>query len=512
MLNDLKDVDQLQKMVHRALQEESLLDFTHANNADYESNWFHEELCHKLEKFFMDIILKKSPRLMIFAPPRHGKSELASRQFTAWVLGKVNKLKMKFEIMQTSYSGDLAGKMGKDVKSIMDGENFKDVFPDAMIPDRGKMYDGNTYINKDNEFELVGGLQSVRLAGVGGSLTGMGAHLLTIDDPVKDQQEANSKTRRDAVWDWYTTVARTRVAPGGGVLVILTRWHKDDLAGRILKKAEEFKKQDFSHLTEEQRLEKYKEVDDFEVISYPAIATEDEEHRKEGGALHPERFPLSELVKTKNSMEPSRWSSLYQQNPYIAGGNMIKTGFWQWYDVDAMPNLKYKFITGDTALKDGEKNDYSVFQLWGKDLTLNRIYLIDMIRGKWIGEDLDINLVAFYNKHKGDLVDYHNVNIRDVFIEDKASGTNLIQRMQQQELMPVTPVSRTKDKYTRTQDAEPYVRQGYVYLPSHKPPFVANVLEESSAFPNAEHDDVWDATMDAIDTQFIQEYNIYSGA
>ncbi len=209
-------------------------------------------------------------------------------------------------------------------------------------------------------------------------------------------------------------------------------------------------------------------------------------------------------------MEPSRWASLYQQDPYVEGGNMIKSSFWMWYSKKAQPSYAYKFITADTALKDGEKHDYTVFQLWGR--YGKGIYLLDMLKGKWIGDMLDINLVAFYNKHKGDTDSYHNVHIRHVFIEDKASGTNLIQRMQQNEGMPVFPIKRVKDKYTRTQECEPFLRNGYVFLPDNKPPFVSEVMMEAEEFPNAEHDDVWDTTMDAIATQFIDIVNPYDGA
>lgn len=496
------DVDCLIGELENQIKRESLLDFTISNIPDYEHNWFHESLCNKLEQFYEDVKNKKSPRLMIFAPPRHGKSELASRQFPAWCLGKDPNL----EIIAASYASSLAQRMGKDVKKRMSQEDYRSIFPETVLPRRGQVYDGVAYDNTNDLFQMVGKRGSYRPAGVDGGITGMGADILIIDDPVKGAAEANSPVRRESVFEWYSADARTRVQPGGGILIILTRWHKEDLAGMILKRYKEFQQLD---LTEEDLagMDKSDLADNFEVFSYPAIATEDEEFRKKGEALHPERYPLGSILKIKNSISRSRFDSLYQQSPKVKGGHHIKSDWWQYYSRKTPPPFDYLFITADTAQKTKEENDYSVLSCWG--VHNRRLYLWDMWRDKWDAPTLQKKAELFWQKHKGDPNNYFSVKCRAFYVEDKSSGTGLIQTLRKKGGIPIIPIQRSIDKLTRCEDTAPWVENGSVFLPDDFNN-AAIMAEEAEGFPNETHDDTLDTLMDAVEILFHSGGDLYN--
>lgn len=501
-IDNLADLEILENELENQYSRESLLKFTCDSVPNYKYNWFHELLCARLEKFYEDVEAGKSPRLMIFAPPRHGKSELASRQFPAWALGKNPDL----EVISTSYSADLAQSMGKDVKKRMNAEDYKEMFEDTVLPERGKFYDGVSYDNTNELFQIVSKRGSYRPAGVGGGITGRGADIFIIDDPIKDAKEANSETTRESVWDWYTTTARTRIQPGGGMLIILTRWHKDDLAGRILKRYKEFL-DDPDSVERDENDEPI--VDNFDVFSFPAIATEDEEFRKLGDPLHPERYPLGSLIQIKNSIANSRFDALYQQSPVTKGGNHIESEWWRWYDPQKPPRFDYKFITADTAQKTKEENDYSVLSCWG--VFERRLYFVDMYRGKWKSPTLLAKAQAFWAKHKGDPNDYFASNCRAFYVEDKASGTGLIQTLESPEYggIPVIPVQRNIDKLTRCEDTAPWIENGSVYLPKGLG-ISTTMSEEAEEFPNATNDDALDTLMDAVELTFSANAFFYS--
>ena len=196
-------------------------------------------------------------------------------------------------------------------------------------------------------FEIVGHKGAYRSAGVGGGITGMGADISIIDDPVKDAAEANSQTFRDRVWEWYITTLYTRLSPKSGILLGMTRWHEDDLAGRLIQEAK-------------------KGGDKWKVLLFPAIAQEDEEFRKKGEPLHPERFSLERYKSIKKAIGSYAWTALYQQNPTIKGGEIIKGSWFDRFEV--LPRIKKAGVFVDTAQKKGEHNDYSVLLLAGLSL------------------------------------------------------------------------------------------------------------------------------------------------
>ena len=293
----------------------SLEKFIELTTPGYRFGWFNVEVCRILDGFFEDVERGRAPRLMLFAPPRSGKSEIVSRKFPAYALGRNPDL----QILATSYSADLADTNNMDVQRLIDEDIYRQVFPDTTLARSvaGNAQSRGRWRRKKNVFDVVGHRGVYRSAGVDGGITGMGGNILIIDDPVKDAREAASPTSRDATWNWYRSTFYTRKAPGAGILLIMTRWHVDDLAGRILAA------QDTGG-------------DAWQVILFPAIAEEDEEFRTKGEALHPERFDLDALNAIRRVVGSHTWQSLYQQRPVPREGGMFNR---RWFGpaVDAAP-------------------------------------------------------------------------------------------------------------------------------------------------------------------------------
>ena len=222
-----------------------LLAFTQKINPRYLPGWVHEDICRRLERFSREVEEGKSPRLMLLMPPRHGKSELASRVFPAWHLGRCPD----HEFIACSYNVSLAMSFSRKVKEVIVDPVYEAIFDTRLHPD----------FQAAEEWAIKGHRGGYVAAGVGGGITGKGAHILTIDDPIKNAEEAASADLREKLWEWYTSTAYTRLAPGGGVLIIQTWWHDDDLAGRV-----------------QQAMKDDPEADQFEVVKYPAIAEADE--------------------------------------------------------------------------------------------------------------------------------------------------------------------------------------------------------------------------------------------
>ncbi len=432
----------------------------------YKMGWVHREICETLEQFLQDVRDKKSPRLMISMPPRSGKSELVSRKFPAYAFG----IDPDLQIIATSYAADMAQRFNRDVQRVIDNDLYHAAFPETSLSERK-----GSYIRTSDLFEIVGHEGSYRSCGVGGGITGMGADILIIDDPVKDRKSANSATVRQSIYEWYTSTAYTRLSPGGGVIVMCTRWHVDDLLGLLLK-------------------EEKNGGDKWKVINYPAIAEHDEPHRKAGEALHPERYPLDSLLKIKGAVGSADWASLYQGRPTVLGGNIIKSGWFKRYK--QLPELKYRLVDADTALKTKEANDFSVFGCGGLGKEGN-LYITDWRRGKWEAPDLKRNAIDFWIKQLA----MKNGVCRDFCVEDKASGTGLIQEIKRgTPPIPIRGIERDTDKLTRLQDVLGYIEAGRVYIPENAP-WVSDFIAECEAFRGDmkhAHDDQVDVLVDLI--------------
>ncbi len=479
-MQQLQNYPQNAVLIQRAraeLARRHLDDFAVQVNPALKLGWFHRELSQALEQFYADVEAGKSPRLMVFAPPRHGKSELFSRLFPAWALGKNPDM----SIIATSYSTDLANRMNRDVQRFIDSPAYADVFKNTRLGDKHGDESRTAAM-----FEIVGKRGAYRSAGVGTGITGMGADIAIIDDPVKDAQQASSQTFRDMAYEWYQSTLLTRVSPGGGVLLAMTRWHVDDLAGRILQNDPDFK-----------------------VLSYKAIADCDEPNRRQGEALDANRWPVSELESRKRSMSDYTWSAMYNQSPVIAGGALIQG---QWFSsYNTMPELRKIIITADTANKTGEHNDYSVFLLSGLGAD-GHVYLLDMLRGKWEAPELLRQASAFYQKHSA-------LRIAEIYIEDAQSGTTLIQTLSRTLHSTIKPIRRTKDKFTRLNGVVAEISQNKVVVPvatifnSRNQPitsaaWVSDFLIECENFTaemSHAHDDQVDTLIDAIEILLMQK-------
>ena len=290
---------------------------------------------------------------MILMPPRHGKSELASKRFPAWALGR----NPRRQIIAASYNSDLANDFGRSVRNIVDEPEFTQVFPgvalaqDSQAANRFNTSHGGSYI----------------AAGVGTAVTGRGADIGLIDDPFKDREEADSERRRDIVWDWYRSTFYTRLMPGAAIVLIQTRWHEDDLAGRLLEH----------------------DAGQWEVLDLPAIS-------RDGEALWPEWYPLETLQRIKDTIGQREWSALYQQQPQPDEGTFFQREWLkEWTEKPKALNL---YGTSDYAVTE-EGGDYTVHRIWGVD-SEGALYRLDGWRGqtssdKWIEAKLD--LIA---KHK----------------------------------------------------------------------------------------------------------------
>lgn len=434
----------------------SLAHFTTYTKPDYLMGWVHKEICDMLDEFLEAVKEKKSPRLIITLPPRSGKSELVSRRFPAYAFGRFPDL----QIIATSYSSDLSQRFNRDVQRIIDDEKYLEVFPETTLNgSRVRPDSRGSYIRTSDLFEIVGHAGAYRSCGVGGGITGQGADILIIDDPIKDRAQAASKTIRDSIWDWYTSTAYTRLSPGGGVIVMATRWHTDDLIGRLIQRMGE--------------------GDTFRIVNYPAIAEHDELHRKAGEALHPERYPLSTLLQIQKTIGSRDWEALYQQHPVPDGGALFKLEwFRRWTATSLPPEFDHTLMSWDMTFKDSKNSDYVVGQVWGKKGP--NFYLLDQVRGQW--DFVKTKEMVRVLVHKWPRV------VRKL-VEDKANGSAVISELKStvSGFVPITP---TESKEARASSVTPYFEAGNVFIPEDSAaPWVPHYVSELLEFPAGSHDD-----------------------
>lgn len=336
------------ELLARRSARRSLIDFTTYTKPDFEVGEHHRIIASELEA----VERGEVDRLMVFAPPRHTKSELSSRRFPAWYLGR----HPNHQLICATYSGEFALDFGRDVRGIVAAPLFRNIFPDVFL--RGDSRAANVWRTSH------GGISAY--VGVGGAITGRGAHLALIDDPFKNREEADSEVRREMVWKWYSSTLRTRLMPGGKIVLVLTRWHEDDLAGRILAK----------------------QAKQWRVVELQAI---ENEHTDDEKALWPAWYPLEELRRVRADILPRDWSALYQQKPSPDEGTYFQRSWVQHWET--LPKNLALYGTSDYAVTEGA-GDYTVHRVWGVDPS-GDIYRVAGWRGQttadtWIEKKLDL--------------------------------------------------------------------------------------------------------------------------
>lgn len=420
-----------------------LLDFVGLTMASYQAAAHHAAIAAALEAVEAGTI----KRLVITMPPRHGKSELASIRFPAWYLGR-NPDK---RIILASYADSLALTFGRQIRNLVRGEEFRAVFPDVALARDSTSAD---------HWNIAGRRGGLIAAGVGSGITGHGADLLIIDDPVKDASEADSPTVRENKWEWYTRTAYTRLQPGGSAVLIGTRWHVDDLIGRVLA-------QDTEH---------------WQVLHLPAIDAE-------GRALWPERYPIEELRKIKDTIGLRAWESLYQGRPVLESGGIFERGWFGLVDVAPVGGRDVRFwdfaateakLRGDPDYTAGVKMRY----------VAGRWFVLDVVHVQANPADVDrivVNTAA--QDGKACAVRWE--------IEGGASGKRDSQRLTAMLVgYDAQGVRPQGDKVLRAKPFAAQVRAENVKLVSGR--WTANYLDELASFPYGAHDDMVDATSGAF--------------
>lgn len=369
-----------QELAKRELARRKLIEFVKQMHPRYKDGWVHHDICNRLEKFSKDVAAGLSPRLMLLMPPRHGKSQLASKLYPAWHLGHYPH----HEFIGASYNISLALDFSRELRDVIKSDQYAKIFPNTKLnPD---FMSAEAWRLRSDTGVGAGGYNA---AGVGGGITGKGAHILTIDDPIKSHEEADSPDIRKKLWNWYQTSAYTRLAPGGGVLVIQTCWHDDDLAGRLQKEMAEDP-----------------DADQFEVIKYPAIAEEDEEFRLKGDALHIERYDLKALLSIKKVLGPNHWSALYQQTPISEEGAYFNKDMFLYDDELLDKDNLFIYQAWDLAISEEHiaHGNWTVGVTWGIDYDDNA-HVLECVRMKTndtaIIEDAIIDMYSRYKNVSG---------------------------------------------------------------------------------------------------------------
>jgi predicted phage terminase large subunit-like protein len=407
-----------------------------------------------LEEKLIALKKRKLKRLIVSMPPRHGKSSFLSLYFPAWYLFR----NPTHKIILTSYEADFASSWGRKVRDIFlefGREWGREIREDSQAVYRWELKTG-------------GGMYT---AGVGGPITGKGGDLIIVDDPIKNAEEANSKTMREKLWDWYKSTLYTRLEPNGILIVIATRWHEDDLIGRLIKT----------------------EKNDWEILNLPAIAEEDEDYgifkRKKGEALWPERYPVEELLKIKASIGDYWWNALYQGHPSPYGGGLFKREYFRYYESkgtyfllhgeqDKLVSLADCTIiqTVDLATSLKEKADYFVIGTFA--ITQSKdIIVLDIYRERCEGPEQKIIIKNLYERFKPAYIGIESVQYQVALAQDL-----------QHEGYPVKKLISKEDKWSRALGIATRYQAGKVYHPIQSS-WLNDFEEELLLFPVGEHDD-----------------------
>jgi len=453
-LNSLSDeeIKDLLEMIDAELasaMNDSYLSFLRESHDGFVVGKHTQYLTHKLEEFMAG----DKKFLVISMPPQHGKSLTVTESFPAWYVMKNPKKR----VILTAYNSDFATDFGRKNKDKI--ERFGHHFNVSLNP-----------LAKRNDKMFINGYGgSIMCFGIMSGITGKGADLIIIDDPIKNRQEANSKTTRESVWDEILDSVNTRLSADGKIIFIMTRWHEDDPVGRIID------------IVPEQ----------CEIINIPLEADEDDPLGREvGEPLFPEIGKDAKWLEETKRMYTQKkgklsWEALYNGKPSIAEGNLLKAEHFNYYKKEDLPEkFPVLILSVDTALKDGEDNDWTVIQAWGK--IGPDFYMLDITRGHWNFTQMVSNIRMMHNHWKP----------QQTLIEAKAAGQPVIDVLRRT-ITGIIPVVPKDGKVSRTQAILGAVEGGNIYIPEDHL-LTYDFVEECKSFPNGKNDDMVDAFTQAV--------------
>lgn len=440
----------------------------------YEVNFHHRLIAQKLDAFLAGDIL----RLMVFLPPRMGKTQLCSIHLPAYALGR----NPDERVMAVSYSASLAANNARQVQRLMRDNAYASLFPRTRLAG-GKESASKGYVGRADEFEVVGHRGGYIALGTSGSATGRGSSVMILDDLVKSRAEADSQTYRDRVYDWFTGTIYNRLEKNGRCLLVMTRWHADDAASRLLAHAKA-----------------NPDADQWEVLSLPAVCETGSKHpedpRNEGEVLWPNKYSSARMASMKATMGARDWLSLYQQRPVAAGGNIVQRGWFRSYRPAELP-LRFErvLISADLTFDGGKKGDWCVALVVGKHQ--GRAYVLDMVRRQMPFTQQVAAIRSLYERTR------EKWGCREVLIEKAANGFALVDVLASQiPSIVAIPVGQAS-KLSRAESVTPIIEAGNLWLPhEHDAGWVDHFITEWCAFPQGAHDDCVDATSQALNRMF----------
>jgi predicted phage terminase large subunit-like protein len=454
-LEALELLDKAQEHKQKNLARTDMIEFAKSVYPGFKIGPHHR----KLAKIFSEVIAGTKKRVIINIAPRMGKSEFSSYLFPAFFLGNFPEKKI---IMGTHTAG-LSEDFGRRVRNLLADEDYHGLFPQTLVADDQKAA-GKWSTSTGGQYYA---------AGVGGALAGRGADLFVIDDPHSEQDvKANSRLAFDTAWSWFQTGPLQRLMPGGAIIIVMTRWGKLDLTGRLI---------DYQA--------KNPDAEPWEIVELPAILHEGTENEK---SLWPEQWPLATLKATKASIDPQYWNAQYMQQPTSNSAAIISRKSWRIWLGDEPPRCDYIIQSWDTAFETKNTADYSACTTWGvfyneEEGDKAQVILLDAFKDRMAFPELKAIALKHYKEWEPDAF----------IVEKKAAGAPLIQELRATGI-PVEEFSpsRGNDKIVRLNAVSDLFASGTVWAPDTR--WAREVIEEVASFPNGENDDYVDTTSQAL--------------
>jgi predicted phage terminase large subunit-like protein len=470
------------ELASRMLARRRFLHYVQKFDPKYTAGWVHQDIARRLERFMRDVADKKSPRLLLCMPPRHGKSQLTSRNFPSWILGH----HPEWEIIAASHTQSLAMSFSRYIRDRVRDPAYQAIFPDCKLdPDSQSVENWNT---------TAGG--GYLAAGVGTGITGRGAHVGIIDDPVKDMEAADSETIRENTWEWYLSTFYTRLAPGAGVLGILTLWNEDDWGGRIIQQNE------------------FDDGDKFEIVRYPAINEGYDEYvdpddhivkiypgeappegatltRAANSALHETRYGIEYLTKLKKAYYATGkqriWHALYQQAPAPEDGLFFTKDMIRYGDYEKRVSFNV-YQAWDFAITEKQQSDWTACTtLW--QTPEGQLIVAEVRRFKSNdGENIVDRILDAYEEHRPNFVGFEDGQIF------KSIRSTFTRRCQERGLYPAYDILvPLTDKFVRAGPLKGLMQSGRVIIQADRS-WTQDFVDELLKFGAAKHDDMVDST------------------